>query len=388
MRNVLLAAAVLLFVGCPSTVPDPPLTAPARTVRFVTPVPGDVENPVQFTVDAHEDIASVRYVADDFFTLGSSDDRDTGFLFGMDFAILGAHTMRAEGLDAEGDFVAEAEVDIDVLPDPSQLNELGTWLQADQLSADGYTHGAMAQRLADTGVKRVYLPVGVGVPDCDANPVLCDRDVTDGFRAVGVEPWAWMRAEASADSGDQAETIREAVPARYHGLVIDLGPGYDGDGDAVESLLSAMLFVRSQCDTTGLHLGGNFPLYLSTEETPFDHAIPLESMEDAVDGYLPRVSLTEATAAQRADPAAWATSLLCAWRAQGALKPVHHVFVPPGPTGSDAALLDALIGLSGREASLYSTPALGDEAAWDAFSGMDWWRGDFEPFDAADCPSR
>lgn len=377
MHRSLLVPMLLFLAGCPPSQAPPVPSAPAPTLSFVSPVDGAVENPVQFTVQAHEDVAFVRYVADDLFNLGSSEERGSGFTFGMDFAILGSHTMAAVGYDADGRFVAEDFVTVDVLPDPTQLNELGTWLQPADLEEPGYSHGAMAARLGETGVKRVYIPVGDGVPDCVASPVLCDHDATDAFRAVGVEPWAWMRADATQDGGEQAETLREAVPAGYHGLVIELGDGYNADPDTVESLLAAMLFVRSQCDTTGLHLGGNFPLYLSTELPPWERAIPLASLDPAIDGYMPRVRIEDASPDQGADPTAWGTELLCAWRGEGAQKPVHHVLVPPAPADHDAQVLDDFVGIAGREASIYSTPTLNDDAGWAAFGAIDWWGGDF-----------
>ncbi len=383
MRHAFFASLfVAVAAGCPSGEPPPLATAPARSLTFTSPTPGEVENPVAFTVTGHDDIAWVRYVADNFYTLGTNDDVGGGFPFGMDFAVLGDHTMTAVGFDAEGDIVAEDTIAIHVLPDPTELNELGIWLEDEDLADAGYSHAAMAVRLAASGIKRTYLPVGVGAPDCSADPVLCDREATDTFRAVGVESWAWMRATADQDGAEQAETIREAVPAGYHGLVIDLDPGFDADPDAVETLLAAMLFVRSQCDTTGLHLGGNFPLYLSTEGTPFARQIPVSRLDHAVDGYMPRLDLSTATPEQLADPSAWMESLLCAWQSEGATKGVHHVLRGSGPTSQDGSTLDALIALAGREASVFGAPPLAEEADWDAMGSMDWWTGDFV---APDC---
>ena len=136
-----------------------------------------------------------------------------------------------------------------------------------------------------------------------------------------------------------------------------------------------MLFVRSQCDTTGLHLGGNFPLYLATPRPPWQRGLALDSMDDAVDGYLPFVRLDEATEQQLADPGAWMAERLCAWRAEGTDKPVHPVL--SGVDAATTATLDALIEVAGREASLGATPDLADDAAWERFAAMDWWGGDF-----------
>ncbi|MCO4771078.1 MAG: hypothetical protein KDA24_13670 [Deltaproteobacteria bacterium] len=376
MRRALTLTALLLL-GCPSGETPPLLTAPARTLAFVSPLSGEVENPVAFRVEAHEDVVLVRYVADDLFTLGSSEDVSGGFPFGMDFAILGGHTMTAIGHDEEGDIVAEDTIAIDVLPDPTELNELGTWLHPEDLVASEFTHGGMAQRLADSGIKRLYLPVGEGAPDCGSDPVLCDRDATDSYRAVGVEPWAWMQATAAQEGAAQAETIREAVPAGYHGLVIDLGASYDAAPEAVETLLAAMLFVRSQCDTTGLHLGGNFPLYIASEGAPFDRGLPVGRVDQAVDGYMPRIDLEAATPDQLANPDQWINQLLCEWRGEGASKPVHHVIAGPGPSSENAATLDSMVALAGREASLYSTPAQADDDGWEDLATMDWWTGAF-----------
>jgi hypothetical protein len=350
-------------------------------MSFLTPTDGEVANPIAFTVDADESVTRVTYIADDWFTLGSSEERDSGFVFGMDFAVLGEHTMTARGFDADGDFVAEAEVAIDVMPDPNQLNQLGAWLHESVLADPDYRHQDHADRLATVGVKRVYIHGGMGEPDCSAWPDLCEHDVSDLWRARGVDPWIWMGADAAVEGSDQAETIRSAVTAGYQGIVIDIGTEYADDVEGVQALLAGMLFVRSQCDTTGLHLGGNFPIYLATEGRPEDQGLPVSALDGAVDGYMPRTDSATWTAEQLADPSELARALICAWSDAGASKPVHHtIHTPLG----DLSALDSFLEFSGGETSLYRVPgAAAREADWADWAAMNWWGGEFTPPDCS-----
>lgn len=369
MRRALLT--VVLLAGCPAFV-DPPIPfAEPADLAFLT-APGELTNPVTFTVEAADEIVSVTYIADGWFTLGSSEDRDTAFAFGMDFAVLGAHTIAARGFDAEGDFVASAELAIDVLPDPTELNAFGAWLHAGLLDHADFTHDGYAARLADIGVKRAYIEVGEGEPDCASWPDLCDHDVSDAWRGLGVEPWIWMRADASIDGRAQAETIRDAVTAGYQGIVVDIAAEYADDVDGVQDLLAGLLWVRSQCDTTGLHLGGNFPIYVTTSVRPDTMGLPLSSMNAAVDAYLPRTDM----ASWQAEPGSLAEELVCGWTDAGATKPVHPVV--DLLVGTPLDTLDPFTTLSGRETSLYRVP-LPDatDAAWDDYAAMDWWGGSF-----------
>ena len=376
-QPILLAA---LLAGCAAPV-DPPIPyAEPAELSFLTPTPGEVANPVSFAVEAAASVPRVPYVADEWFTLGSSEERDSGFVFGMDFAVLGEHTMTARGFDADGDFVAEAEVAIDVLPDPNQLNQLGAWLHGGVLADPGYQHEEYAERLASVGVKRVYIEGGQGEPDCAAWPDLCDHDVTNLWRARGIEPWVWFRADAGVQGAAQAEMIRDAVTAGYQGIVVDIGAEYADDVDGVQSLLAGMLFVRSQCDTTGLHLGGNFPIYLATPGHPEDQGLPISTLEGAVDGYVPRTDMAVWTVDEQSDPAALANRLICAWSDAGATKPVHHTI---DLVLGDLSALDPFLRLSGRETSLYRVPVPdGSDATWADWAAMNWWGGEFEQ---ADC---
>ena len=364
-----------VVAGCASPVDPPiPFAEPAQ-IAFAAPAPGPVENPVVFAVTAAEEITSVTYIADGWFTLGASGDVAAGFPFGMDFAVLGAHTMAARGFDADGDFVGEAEVAIEVAPDPSQRNEFGAWLHESALIDPGFSHAEYAPILREVGVKRVYIEGGAGEPDCVAWPDLCDHDVTDLWRGLGVDPWIWFRADGAIEGRAQAETIRSAVIAGYHGIVVDIGTEYADDVDGVEDLLAGMLWVRSQCDTSGLHLGGNFPIYVALNGRPDDQGLPVSAMDPAVDGYVPRTDMQAWTSAQIADPAALATELLCAWRGAGTEKPVH-------PTVDlvlgDLSPLDAFVAISGRESSLYRVPRPdASEQSWADWAAMDWAGGEF-----------
>lgn len=373
VRSFLLLGSLAL-VACPTPV-DPPIPyAEPAALSFSSPNAGAVENPVQLRVEAPDEVAQVTYIADGWFTMGRSTDAAAGFPFGMDFAVLGPHTLVARGFDAAGDFVADAELAIDVLPDPMQLNELGAWLHPELLEHPDFDHASYSERLAGIGVKRVYLAAGTGEPDCDAVPDLCDHDVSDRWRALGVEPWVWMHAEGGVAGLAQGETIRSAVTAGYQGIVVDIAATYANDVDGVQDLLSGMLWVRSQCDTTGLHLGGNFPIYVTSSTHPDSMGIPLSAMDAAVDGYLPRTDMAGWTS----DPADAAVDLLCSWEDAG--KPVHPVV--DVVSGSSLSALDPFVGAGGREASLYRVPLPdASEASWDDWAALDWWGGSFSPPD-------
>lgn len=358
----LTAAAVALLAGCGAPLTDPEDSRPPPPDRelsveleFLTPE-GLVSNPVTLAVAAPEEVATVRYLSGLVSSLGESDDRETDFGITVSFVALGERRVEAWGFDADGGFVGDGAVDLDVRPDPDDPNDFGLWIDPASVALEP---DELADRLAGLGVSRAYLKVAEGAQDCAASPTLCDAALTDALRSAGVQPWAWM-VPTLDPSLPQAGILFEAIPAGYQGLVLHVDGRWAGLDEELSLLGLDFNIVRGQCDTTSEHLQGEFPIYASVTDAPESVDRPAAAIAARVDAVLVRVG---------EDGSGGVSEAVCALRDAGVARPVFPLL----PRHADGdAWADG-----GRFASLWAAPPGDDAAGWAELGEVDWHRSEF-----------
>jgi hypothetical protein len=368
MRPFVLLASLLL-IACPMQVDDginddddpapTPEPTPEPLVAFTGPG-SEAANPVTFTVRAPEGATRVRYLSQGVTTMGESDDPGAEFAFTWRFELLGDTFVEAWAFEGD-EYIDDARIELHVLPDPLEANDFGVWIED---PADLPTPvDELAQRLGELGVSRVYVPIGEGLTDCVSTPTLCDHALTDAFREAGVSPYAWSVADLS-DPLEQAGLLFDAVPAGYHGLVLAVDDRWVGLATELEDLALSYTIVRTQCDTSGAHLAGEFPLWAG--HGAGTDADSIAALDARLDGFMPRVdgSVIEA---------------ICALRASGATRPVHPVL----DLTDLPAELDESLAAAGRRASFRWLPQRDDDVGQAALDSIPW---SFNAFEDVDCP--
>lgn len=360
----LLAPLACLLLGCPSAAPAPADdddSAPPEPPGLTFLTPGEAAaNPVTFTVSAPEGVTSVRYLSQGVTTLGTSEDAEAGFPLTWSFELLGTQTIEAWAF-AGDTFVDDATWTFEALPDPREANDFGVWIE--EVDSLGAPIDDVAERLAALGVSRVYVPIGEGLTDCVSTPALCDHALTDAFRDRGIAPYAWA-VPALGEPMPQAELLFDIVPAGYHGLVLAVDARWGGLDADLDQLALSYVIVRSQCDTSGEHLAGEFPLWAALGSPD---ALAVGALDERWDGFMPILSGLEVAAS------------VCQLRDLGGLGPVHPVF--ERASLQDGGLQGALTA-AGRRASLRWVPSADDAAGWAALEAVPW---SWDAFEEPDC---
>ncbi|MCX7959286.1 MAG: hypothetical protein N3B13_09590, partial [Deltaproteobacteria bacterium] len=114
------------------------------SVKIIFPDTYECENPCTFRVEASENIVKVRYLADDKWEIGKSENRSNGFEIQYRFTTLGKRVIYAyayESKDENAQIVASDNREY--LIKEAKGNKFGVWLW--YIEGTGLTHTELAQ---------------------------------------------------------------------------------------------------------------------------------------------------------------------------------------------------------------------------------------------------
>jgi len=326
------------------------------------------ENPVTFTVATTGEVASVEYVADGEWSLGSSTDSGRGFPVTYTFSTLGSRSIEAIATDGEGVEVASAMLEVVVSNPGADFDGMGAWLW--YIEGTGYSHDELAARLVDLGFRRVLVKVADGEPSCSSWPELCDASVPATYQAAGLEAWAWSY-NYPGDAASQAEALSRAAETGYDGYVLDIETEFDGASSSLESLVSAFAGARDDAVADG-SASNSFVLAATTWGNPADHDMRVDIIDSYVDLHMPQTYVEAWGSSYMANAAYWVEVGTCEYRDLGATKPVRHV-VSTETNEITAGEVAEFITASGPGSSAWRVPGEGTPMSiWSTWEAVDW----------------
>jgi hypothetical protein len=247
-------------------------------------------------------------------------------------------------------------------------NHLGIWLW--DFNGTGFAdHAKLADRLANMGVKRIYVKVADGGYNNAQWPEVDDADLVAAYEGRGLEVWAWAY-NYPGNVQAQADALYHAAAAGYDGFVSDVEIEFDGKSTELHALFSALDGARDRAISDGL--SDNFKLYATTWGNPEDHGMRVDIIDQYVDAHMPQTYLEVWGPSYMAQAAFWVEAGTQEYRSLGAIKPVHHIISAEHDTIT-AAQLDAAIAASGGETSIWRIPGNGtSQAIWKDLEAVDW----------------
>jgi hypothetical protein len=255
-------------------------------------------------------------------------------------------------------FKAQAQLD---------CNHLGAWLWYLEVT-DFTTHAELADSLAATGVRRVYVKVADGSPSTTW-PELTDTDLVATYKSRGLEVWAWSYNYVNNPTG-QASAIYEAAQTGYQGYVVDVEAEFDGLTTELGALFSAFDAKKTQA-MTDLSLD-SFPLYCTTWGNPLDHNFHIEEINPYVDAFMPQTYVENWGTTYMNNLEFWIITGNQEYAQLGCTKPIHHI-VSAEQGLITAAQIDMFIAVSGGESSIWRIPGGGvDPSIWDTWKAVNW----------------
>ncbi|HEX8657288.1 MAG TPA: hypothetical protein VF690_07135 [Hymenobacter sp.] len=246
---------------------------------------------------------------------------------------------------------------------PAGNNSLGMWLW--YLSSTGYSsHTALAQKLASTGVKRIYVKVADGGYNATAWPEVNDRSLVAAYKNAGLEVWAWAY-NYPGNNAAQAQALTAASAAGYQGFVSDVEIEFDGKTTELRSLFQAFSDARAKA-TTG------FKLYCTSWGNPRDHGMRVDIIDQYVDAHMPQTYLEVWGQSYMSAATQWVNAGTKEYRDLGCSKPVHHILSTEKDIITSAQLNEA-IRASGAETSIWRIPGTGTPLSiWNTLQAVDW----------------
>ena len=246
---------------------------------------------------------------------------------------------------------------------PAGNNSLGMWLW--YLGGTGYSsHTALAQKLAATGVKRIYVKVADGGYNPTAWPEVNDRSLVAAYKNAGLEVWAWAY-NYPGNSTAQAQALKAAAAAGYQGFVSDIEIEFDGKTTELHSLFQAFSAARAQA-TPG------FKLYCTSWGNPRDHGMRVDIIDQYVDAHMPQTYLEVWGQSYMSAATKWVTAGTQEYRSLGCRKPVNHI-LSAEKNIITSAQLNAAIRASGAETSIWRVPGGGTSLnIWNTLQAVDW----------------
>lgn len=186
------------------------------SIKIIFPDTYECENPCTFRVETSNDIVKVKYLAEDKWEIGKSENKSNGFEIQYRFNTLGKRVIYAYGYNSKTENAQPVCVDYrEYLIKEPMGNKFGVWLW--YIEGTGMTHAELAQRLSALGVKRIYIKVADGPADCVFNwPEGCDLDIPKTYKKYGIECWAWSY-NYPGDEMNQADALYNAAYVGYDG---------------------------------------------------------------------------------------------------------------------------------------------------------------------------
>lgn len=354
-------------------------TDTASGTATVTLLSGDTcENPCSFsaTITGGGDVTTLRYEADGWVLATVAVTAPT---IAYTFNQLGERAIRVVAVDASGADLAEDEKAVTVEAPESAGGGLGVWLW--YVEGTGLTHAELATRLADLGVRRIYVKVADGGSDCSTWPELCDATVPATYQAAGIEAWAWAYVYPGSTTS-QADALRQAARTGYDGYVLDIEVEFDGQSGTLTDTMEAYASARAAVVADGT-VDTGWELRATTWGNPADHAMRVDIIDRYVDAHMPQTYVEVWGSSYQDNPAEWVQAGTCEYRDLGATKPIHHI-VSTEYGEITPAQIDSFIGASGPETSVWRVPGGGTPTSiWDDWAQVDWRVTTFED---AECP--
>ncbi len=247
-------------------------------------------------------------------------------------------------------------------------NKLGIWLW--YLSGTGYaSHGALADQLVATGIKRIYIKVGDGAYNPTRWPEVLSTAAVQAYKSRGIEVWGWSYNYPGSYAGHeaaQAQTLTQAAQTGYTGYVIDAEIEFDGKPAKLEALMSAFKNAKDQA-IANRTAPASFKLHCSTWTNPDEHSMAVNIIDKYVDAHMPQ-TYVEIMAAKYT--IARANGIYR--NTYGCTKPIHHI-VSNEQDRISASTINTFFSQAGGEASLWRVPGGGSPLSiWNTLQAVNW----------------
>ncbi|MBY6191014.1 C39 family peptidase [Microbulbifer agarilyticus] len=265
-------------------------------------------------------------------------------------------------------------------PAPQLVNKFGVWLWYIDEAGLGRTHTQLADELAATGVKRIFIKIADGSQNCDLFADACSTTTTDIYRSRGIEPWAWSYNYPGNESA-QADALYYAAKYGYVGFVLDVEVEFNNTTTELHSIYQAMLTARDDAERDG-HFSGSFPIGTTTWGNPMDQGMNVGIIDQYVDFHMPQTYVEVWGQPYMQAAKQWIAAGNCEYREMGAQKPIWHIVSTEYDDITPAQLTDFLEA-SGPNTSIWRVPGGSvPQAVWDDWAALDW---NMSEFDATDC---
>jgi hypothetical protein len=253
-------------------------------------------------------------------------------------------------------------------PQRALASRRGAWLW--RIAQTGHGHAGLAARLAQLGVRRIFVKTADGASMGCSSFGSCDPGLPDLYRRHGIEPWAWSYNYPANPRG-QAAALRWAARTGYDGMVLDLEAEFDGNAGALTGLMQAFHETREELIRTG-QLRREFPLYVTTWGNPRSHRMRVDIIDRYADGHMPQVYIEHWRGQALREPA-WAVARARdEYQALGAARPVHAIVsVETGRMSADK--INVFLRAAGPESSVWRVPGGGvPRSFWNMWEDVTW----------------
>ncbi|PWJ43252.1 hypothetical protein [Sediminitomix flava] len=247
-------------------------------------------------------------------------------------------------------------------------NQLGIWLW--YIEGTGYNHAQLAQKIADIGIRRVYIKVGDGGINANNWPEVVDTSLVQTYKDAGLEVWAWAYNYPGNDS-KQAEVLYTAAQTGYEGFVTDIEIEFDEKSTELHNIFTAFRSALNDAKEDG-YATDDFKLYCTTWGNPKDHKMRVDIIDQYVDGHMPQTYLEVWGDTYMSNATYWVNVGTEEYQELGCEKPVHHIISAEYDQIS-VDQINEVISASGAQTSLWRIPGEGTPLSiWNTIEKVNW----------------
>lgn len=249
-------------------------------------------------------------------------------------------------------------------------NRYGAWLWYLQLTGEE-SHWALAEKLSDIGVKRIFVKVADGSVDSSWWPEIVDPSVPVAYHNNDMEAWAWSYNYPN-NATAQAEALYHAAKHGYDGYVVDVEMQFDGLSTELTDLFGAFYYQRERAIEDGYIQDGEFRIYCTTWGNPRDHNFDIAAIDPWVDGYMPQTYVEIWGGSTLQNITSTIEEGTEEYQSLGATKPIHHLCAAEKGEIT-AEQVNEFAQATGSEFSIWRIPGGGvPESNWELWDNINW----------------
>ena len=258
----------------------------------------------------------------------------------------------------------------DPIPGVTVENRLGAWLWYIDEAGMNMTHTQLANKLAEQGVKRIFIKIADNTASCSLFADACSLQTTNIYKDMGIEPWAWSYNYPGNYSA-QAYALYEAAQYGYVGFVSDVEVEFNNTSSELHSMFQAFDVAKQDAINAGL-IDSSFPLGATTWSNPIDQGMNVGIIDQYVDFHMPQTYVEVWGASYMADPKRWIEAANDEYRSLGANKPIWHI-VSTEHNLISASQINTFIDAAGPNTSIWRIPA-GEvpQTVWNDWGNVNW----------------